>query len=613
MEEKSKEKSVKTQFRKKVLPIVFGVLLALTSLAAFAGCKEDGGSSEAYKVVYHLNYAGAERTERETSVAAGATAVDWHPTREGYEITGWFTNVACSAENKFDFSKVIEEDLDLYAGWRTQDTYIVSFDYNYGSAAPTEIVVEGGDTIDSKLVPKVSRLGKNFDGWYKDQACTDAWNIETDVVTSNVTLYAGYSENGSVKRDESGNIIYENVVANVWIGSDFGTFSVFQNLANEFNALHEGEISVNVTTNLVSQGSYALRFQQTPGKSLNEDTYYSVEEVYDLAGIEIDESDWYANAVRDSYVEGRLTSVPVVAGAPYIIYNKDLMQKHNGSAALPSNFSGLSALLKKAYECESAQNADFRSILCAYNNWAWREAPSYAAFVQNGADYYVYDNGKYINTWSDAAVFENAVTAMENTYALFGSQGECGGGENTSVDSSQISKVASGKAMMAMVCYPGYTGGDVLSNSSKIDIMPLSGLFTDAEGGQADQIPVHTIGLAFYNGAKDVSMTELAAAAEFADFVSKNSYGFAEKGWYPVSKSVVESDEFQNSTNATVKLLLQTGAPENFRSLDGNRRGKTIVNDNAAGQVLIPALSSDGKTLRDYVQSLMGLIEGNLY
>lgn len=601
---------MKIRFRKRILPAILVVLLALTTFTAFSGCGDDKGQT--YTVVYHLNYTEAERAEREAIVVSGAKAVDWKPTREGYAITGWFTDARCSAENKFDFSKAIKSDTDLYAGWKVQNTYTVSFDYNFGGLAPVEIAVKDGNTIDSKLIPSVTRLGKNFEGWYTDEACTNKWDIETGIVTSDTTLFAGYSEDGSVRRDADGNVVYEDAVVNVWVGANFGMISAFQKIAEEFNALHEGEITVNVTTSLISQGSFALRFQQTPEKSKNENTYYSIAQVYDLAGLEIDESDWFEGAARDSYVEGNLTSVPIVAGVPYFVYNKDLMQKYN-RGTLPANFKQLSALLKAAYEGESVQNEEFKSILCAYNNWAWKEAPSYTAFVQNGADYFVFEDGGYVNKWSDTSVFKKAVTAMENTYALFGSQGECGGGEYTASDTDQVARTANGESMMTMVCYPGFTGGDVLSNSSKLGILPLSGLFTDTEGGQADQIPVHTAGLAFYNGASNVSMTDLAAAAVFADYVSKNSYAFAEVGWYPVSKSVVNSDAFKNSANATVRILRKTGDPENFRSMDGNRRGKSIVNDYASNEVLIPALNSDGKNLRDYVSILMSQISGSLY
>ena len=601
---KIRRKLVKIQIGKRILPVILGLLLALTSLAAFAGCGEE---KDAYTVVYHLNYTGAERAERETSVPAGAKAVAWQPVRDGYALNGWYTDAAC--DNEYDFDSAVRSDLDLYAGWQVQDTYTVTFDYNYGSGDTEEIYVKDGETIDTKLVPEISRLGRTFNGWYTEAACTNEWNMETDTVESNMTLYAGYTVDGSVPRDDNGDIVYENVVVNAWFAADFGTFSVFQQLANEFNAEYAGQISVNVTKTLGSQGAFSLRYQQTPGKSENEDTYYSAEQVYDLAGIELGEEDWYEQAARDSYVEGELTSVPIVAGVPFFVYNKSLMKEYNGDK-LPSNFKELSDLLKEAYEGEIGSNPDFIGAFAPYQSWTWREAPSYAAFVQNGADYYEYDNG-YVNRWDDPAVFENAVKAMQNTYDLFGLNGACHGGEASEDQGGAITKVRNGDALIGMVTYPE-NARDIASNSSTLGVLPLSGLFTDSAGEQAGQIPVHTIGFAFYR-ATDVSLTELAAAAVFTDYVSRNSYKFAESGWYPVRQSVVESDTFQKSTNSTVQTLLQVGEPENFRSLDGSRRGKAIVNVNAAGSILIPALNSDGTALRDYVSDLNGLIKGDLY
>ena len=491
-----------------------------------------------------------------------------------------------------------------------QDTYTVTFDYNYGSGDTEVLYVKDGETIDTKLVPEISRLGRTFNGWYTEAACTNEWNMETDTVESDMTLYAGYTVDGSVPRDDNGDIVYENVVVNAWFAVDFGTFPVFQQLAREFNAEYAGQISVNVTTTLGSQGAFSLRYQQTPGKSENEDTYYSAEQVYDLAGIELGENDWYEQAARDSYVEGELTSVPIVAGVPFFVYNKSLMEKYNVGKPLPSNFTELSDLLKRAYDGEIGSNPDFIGAFAPYQSWSWREAPSYAAFVQNGADYYEYDNG-YVNRWNDPAVFDNAVKAMQNTYDLFGSNGACHGGAASEDQGGAITKVRNGDALIGMVTYPE-NARDIASNSSTLGVLPLSGLFTDSAGEQAGQIPVHTIGFAFYR-ASDVSLTELAAAAVFTDYVSRNSYKFAESGWYPVRQSVVESDTFQNSTNSTVQTLLQVGKPENFRSLDGSRRGKAIVNVNAAGSILIPALNSDGTALRDYVSDLNGLIKGDLY
>ena len=108
---------MKIQIGKRILPVILGLLLALTSLAAFAGCGEE---KDAYTVVYHLNYTGAERAERETSVPAGAKAVAWQPVRDGYALNGWYTDASC--DNEYDFDSAVRSDLDLYAGWRVQDT-----------------------------------------------------------------------------------------------------------------------------------------------------------------------------------------------------------------------------------------------------------------------------------------------------------------------------------------------------------------------------------------------------------------------------------------------------------------------------------------------------------
>ncbi len=37
--------------------------------------------------------------------------------------------------------------------------------------------------------------GYTFGGWYKDAACTIAWNFETDTVTTYTVLFAKWTEN----------------------------------------------------------------------------------------------------------------------------------------------------------------------------------------------------------------------------------------------------------------------------------------------------------------------------------------------------------------------------------------------------------------------------------
>lgn len=60
---------------------------------------------------------------------------------------------------------------------------------------------QGGSEIDSQTVTAGERLteptapakdGASFTGWFKETTCTTAWNFNKDVVTENLTLYAGW-------------------------------------------------------------------------------------------------------------------------------------------------------------------------------------------------------------------------------------------------------------------------------------------------------------------------------------------------------------------------------------------------------------------------------------
>lgn len=39
-----------------------------------------------------------------------------------------------------------------------------------------------------------TREGYSFTGWYKDYGCFEPWNLETDTIQSELTLYAGWKK-----------------------------------------------------------------------------------------------------------------------------------------------------------------------------------------------------------------------------------------------------------------------------------------------------------------------------------------------------------------------------------------------------------------------------------
>lgn len=61
------------------------------------------------------------------------------PTRDGYVFKGWYTDSACST--LFDFSKNVEEDMTLYAGWQSLNSNITPLIFGSNT-----IKIKGGNT-----------------------------------------------------------------------------------------------------------------------------------------------------------------------------------------------------------------------------------------------------------------------------------------------------------------------------------------------------------------------------------------------------------------------------------------------------------------------------------
>lgn len=570
----------------KIASILLSIIFAMGSASLLLTACNQGPKVE---VVYHLNYDGAG--ERTVEIPTGTTAVEWNAPRDGFKLKDWYSDAACTKE--YDFSEAVNKKLNLYAAWTVYEGKVpVTFNYNYpGSRSPFTISVDKYGKVDESYAPtaeKVNRLGMVLNGWYKDADCTQKWDFETDTVTSATTIYAGYVAKNTIPRDEEGNIVYENVQVNVWLANNGKGQAIFTKLAEQFNKEYEGKIKVIATPDLLDQNTYSVRLQATPEKSVNEGTYYSVSDIFAMADIKYNADDWYAGALQDSVYKGALTSVPMLASVPYIVYNKSLMKEYNGDK-LPKNYSELSALLKKAYAGEQPSNADFKSIM-TNTDWTFKEAPSSVAFLQNGAEYYSYNSetSMYVSNWKEESVQNGALTALKNTYNLFGAGGDCHGSvaDSSSYDDhTPINAVKAGKALMCLVNYG--CSNSLVKGNSNLGIMPLSNLFTDNTDEAAARIPVHTFGLAFYKAGK-VSDIQLAAGAVFADYCSRHSEAFTEEGWYPVRKSCADTEKFHADYK---EVLEQVGDPANFYTFDGYTAGKKIVNSICAEKYIVPMLS----------------------
>ena len=166
------------------------------------------------------------------------------PVRDGYRLTGWYSDIDLTSE--WDFrSMTVRENMTLYAAWAEgtaapKNIFVAIGDFFadlFGAAAAalgtavfgTRIPVWGlllflgalllllllllrgkhtvrfetnggekiaairvrhGDTLDEDDLPVPVRAGRVFCGWYKDAALTEPWYFGEDEVRKSIRLYA---------------------------------------------------------------------------------------------------------------------------------------------------------------------------------------------------------------------------------------------------------------------------------------------------------------------------------------------------------------------------------------------------------------------------------------
>ncbi|SDB85722.1 InlB B-repeat-containing protein, partial [Williamwhitmania taraxaci] len=110
------------------------------------------------------------------------------PTRKGYTLKGWYNQPTNGFIFFFDYTQVTA-DITLYAHWML-NTYTITFDSKGGTSVNSQ-TAEYNSTIYAPTNP--TRAGYTFDGWFKEEALTSAWNFATDVVSDNATLYAKWN------------------------------------------------------------------------------------------------------------------------------------------------------------------------------------------------------------------------------------------------------------------------------------------------------------------------------------------------------------------------------------------------------------------------------------
>ncbi len=192
----------------------------------FIGWYKDMGLTEPWNfeidtVKYHMTlYAGWEYVgateyivtfrpnngESDRILVVGANElipVQESPIMEGYTFVGWYSDSAWTKPWNFDTDRVTR-NMILYGGW---EIYIppvppecdITFKPQNGD--PDFVIMAlTGEFLQRPTAP--TRDGYTFTGWYRDEACTNAWNFEVDKVEGNATLYGGWSKNPIIEVTE---------------------------------------------------------------------------------------------------------------------------------------------------------------------------------------------------------------------------------------------------------------------------------------------------------------------------------------------------------------------------------------------------------------------------
>ena len=110
------------------------------------------------------------------------------PIHEGHIFQGWYTTEDFDVAWNFD-TDVVTSNTTLFAKW-TRSTHTVTFNTQGGSEIDAQ-TINHGETVIKPADP--TREAATFEGWYKEIEGINVWNFDTDVVTSDITLFAKWT------------------------------------------------------------------------------------------------------------------------------------------------------------------------------------------------------------------------------------------------------------------------------------------------------------------------------------------------------------------------------------------------------------------------------------
>ena len=149
-----------------------------------------------YNIKYEL-FDGENSSSNKTTYTIEDYVSVYEPSKVGYTFEGWYqdrhfnnpasTSFSSSTGDKTYYAKFTANEYQVSTG--THSSVVVTYDYNYSGARPTEVEYSPGDSIVYPTNP--TREGYLFTGWYTESSCVNKYYFNTEI-NADMTLYAGW-------------------------------------------------------------------------------------------------------------------------------------------------------------------------------------------------------------------------------------------------------------------------------------------------------------------------------------------------------------------------------------------------------------------------------------
>lgn len=145
---------------------------------------------DSYTVELHTNE-GTINSGNVTSYTYGIGAtLPNDVTRANHIFEGWYDNSGLTGSAVTNISTTTTGNKEFWAKWRLNN-FDVTFDVQGHGTAPDAQSITANGKVTKPDAPSAENY--RFDGWYKEPACTNAWDFASDEVTAKMTLYAKWT------------------------------------------------------------------------------------------------------------------------------------------------------------------------------------------------------------------------------------------------------------------------------------------------------------------------------------------------------------------------------------------------------------------------------------